>query len=249
MIDIKDPAEPFSVGEFCQLAKGHIKQTLSSDRIPFLVGGTMLYFDSLLHGRASLPPASDQVRQQIEAEATEHGWAYLHASLKRIDEAAFFRIHPNDKQRIQRAIEVFRLTGKPISSLQNKPHSPLPAKVIKIIIEPRDRTVLHQRIEQRLQQMFAAGFVDEVKVLFERGDLNEALPSIRSVGYRQVWSFLSGEITEDELFNRALYATRQLAKRQLTWLRRCSDGYRFYVEDKNLCERVLSFIKEQMVGR
>ncbi len=232
MIDICDPAESFSAGDFCQYAMRHISTSFQCQRVPLLVGGTMLYFKSLLDGMNQLPGSNPVLRAEIESEAKAVGWAALHDRLQAFDPESHARIHPNDPQRISRAIEVYRSTGQSLTALQQTEQTRFPFRSINIILEPRDRAVLHQRIEQRLDQMFAAGFVDEVRRLYQRSDLHEDLPAIRCVGYRQVWQYLAGKIDYKTCREQALYATRQLAKRQLTWLRRWPpEGERFWIED------------------
>ena len=243
LIDICDPAESFSAGAFVTAAKKCIVDSLSNQRIPLLVGGTMMYFNRLINPLAELPVASPKLRHEVEQEALEKGWSAMHAQLKDFDFAAFQRIHPNDTQRIQRAIEVYRLSGKPISSFQAEPVAKLPYQFLAIVLEPESRDVLHQRIRRRLEIMFDSGFIDEVRDLHRRGDLSQNLPAIRSVGYRQVWDYLDGNLTFDELFDRVLFATRQLAKRQLTWLRRWPDAHRFSLSDPNRLDKIIGLIK------
>jgi len=246
LIDIKDPSESFSVGEFCNYASSYVDEILGGGKIPLFVGGTMMYFNALLNGVSSLPPASQSLRRVIESEAADKGWGVLHNQLQAIDPSAFTRINPNDTQRIQRAHEVFRLTGRTLSDLQSQPVKVLPCDALTIILEAKNRLILHQRIEQRLKHMFDNGFVDEVQKLVQRGDLNSSMPSIRSVGYRQVWEYLSGQSGSDGYFDKALFATRQLAKRQLTWLRRWQDAKRFYIDDADVYEDVLAYIRQEI---
>jgi len=220
MIDILDPSEVFSAADFCVQAQAHIDEITGRGNIPLLVGGTMMYFKALLEGLSQLPQADPGVRQAILQQAQEQGWQALHAELQRVDPVSAERIHPNDPQRLNRAIEVYRLTGKPLSQhIAEQEQKQLPFQPLQFSIMPTERGVLHQRIETRFQQMLATGFEDEVRKLFERGDLDPELPSIRSVGYRQMWSYLSGELEYDEMVFRGIVATRQLAKRQVTWLR------------------------------
>jgi tRNA dimethylallyltransferase len=246
LIDIVDPAKPFSAGEFCQLAKQLIEEIIKRKKVPLLVGGTMLYFHALINGSAALPEASEDMRALIENEAGEKGWGAIHQQLKVFDPEAYKRINPNDSQRIQRAVEVYRLTGTSITDLQKHTTAALPYQVVSAMIQPRERKNLHSRIEKRLHSMFEAGFVDEVKSLYARGDLHLDLPSMRSVGYRQVWSFLDGDMHEDELFDKVLFATRQLAKRQLTWLRRRPCMRNFYMEDLDGDDQIVEWLKEQV---
>ncbi|MDU6110401.1 MAG: tRNA (adenosine(37)-N6)-dimethylallyltransferase MiaA [Klebsiella pneumoniae] len=187
--------------------------------IPLLVGGTMLYFKALLEGLSPLPSADPEVRARIEQQAAEQGWNALHQQLQEIDPVAAARIHPNDPQRLSRALEVFFISGKTLTELTQTSGDALPYQVHQFAIAPASRELLHQRIEQRFHQMLASGFEAEVRALFARGDLHTDMPSIRCVGYRQMWSYLNGEIPYDEMVYRGVCATRQLAKRQVTWLR------------------------------
>ncbi len=219
LIDIRDPRDAYSAAEFVRDARRLMAEIGARQRLPLLVGGTMLYFKALLHGLDDMPAADAALRQRIEAEARARGWPALHAELARVDPATAARLAPNDSQRIQRALEVFRLSGRPLSAFHSaQAAAPEPAMPL-FSLEPGDRAWLHQRIEQRFDAMLAAGFLDEVRALRARGDLNAALPSMRCVGYRQAWQALDGEFGLDELRARGIAATRQLAKRQLTWLR------------------------------
>jgi tRNA dimethylallyltransferase len=191
----------------------------AAGRIPLLVGGTMLYFKALLEGLSPLPSADPAVRERIERQAAEQGWEALHRQLQAIDPVAAVRIHPNDPQRLSRALEVFFISGKTLTELTQISGESLPYQVHQFAIAPTSRELIHQRIELRYHQMLAAGFETEARALFARGDLHTDLPSIRCVGYRQMWSYLSGEISYDEMVYRGICATRQLAKRQMTWLR------------------------------
>ena len=220
LIDIRDPAEAYSAAEFREDALAAMASGTGAGRVPLLVGGTMLYFRALSRGLADLPAASPEVRAALEAEAAEQGWPALHQRLAELDQESAARIHPNDPQRIQRALEVIRLTGRPLSELQREQerHN-LPYRVLRVMACPQPRAVLHQRIEHRFAAMLEQGFLDEVRALRARGDLHRDLPSMRSVGYRQAWSHLEGEIDRPTMVRKAVIATRQLAKRQLTWLR------------------------------
>ncbi len=220
LIDSCDPAESYSAAQFCEDALREIQAIHLQGRIPLLVGGTMLYYRALLQGLSPLPKADPSIRAAIAKEAETHGWAFLHKALKRVDLLSAQRIHENDPQRISRALEVYRATGKSLSQFyENTPQHIFPYDTLSIAIAPKDRQVLHQRIERRLTIMFQQGFEEEVRALFARGDLHVDLPSMRSVGYRQVWAHLEGQYGHAEMKQRALFATRQLAKRQLTWLR------------------------------
>jgi len=221
LLDIREPEANYSAGEFVRDASASMRDIWSRGRQPLLVGGTMLYFHALLGGIAPLPAADPQVRAQIEARAAACGWAALHEELRRVDPAAAARIHVNDPQRIQRALEVHRVTGEPITHLQQLR---VPAfadlEIMEFAISPADRSVLHARIAARFAAMWGAGFLDEVRRLRERSALTAEHPSMRAVGYRQLWRFLAGHCGLEESKKQALAATRQLAKRQLTWLRR-----------------------------
>ncbi len=220
LIDICDPAEAYSAGRFRVDALREIDDIHQKGKIPLLVGGTMLYFRVLLQGIAQLPPADEQIRAQLTGRAESEGLETLHAELAAVDPEAAARIHSNDAQRIQRALEVFMLTGEPISTLQQNEVSPLAGYDIKqIALMPSAREKLHARIAERFQTMLKHGFLDEVKQLMARGDLSPELPSMRSVGYRQAWEYLAGNIDETTMKESAIAATRQLAKRQMTWLR------------------------------
>lgn len=219
LIDILDPAESYSAMNFRADALKEMAEITASGRIPLLVGGTMLYYKALIEGLSPLPSADSEVRAKIEQKAAEFGWDALHKDLVAIDPISANRINPNDSQRINRALEVFYITGKTMTELTAQQGESLPYDVLQFAIAPEDRTVLHQRIEQRFHKMIELGFEQEVRKLFERGDLNIDLPSIRCVGYRQMWEYLQGDISRDEAIFKGICATRQLAKRQITWLR------------------------------
>ncbi len=219
LIDIRDPAESYSAADFRKDALKEMADITADGRIPLLVGGTMLYFKALLDGLSPLPSADPQMRQRIEQQAAELGWEALHQQLAEIDPVAAARIHPNDPQRLSRALEVFFISGKTLTELTKISGETLPYRVHQFAIAPVSRELLHQRIELRFHQMLDAGFETEARALFDRGDLHTDMPAIRCVGYRQMWSYLSGEIDYDEMVYRGICATRQLAKRQMTWLR------------------------------
>jgi tRNA dimethylallyltransferase len=229
LIDVCDPKESYSAGRFVTEALAHIRAIHERRRVPLLVGGTMLYFRALLRGLAPLPQASPQRRRQIDARALREGWPALHAELARLDPKSAARISPNDPQRIQRALEVCYESGRALSDLQQHTVSPLgDSRVWQWALVPGERSRLHERLQLRFYSMLAAGFLDEVRALRARGDLNSSLPAIRAVGYRQLWSHLEGELSLEEATRAAIAATRQLAKRQLTWIRserslRCLD--------------------------
>jgi len=226
LLDLRDPWQPYSAAEFARDAREAIAGILSRGRLPILVGGTGLYFRALLNGLSPMPEAEPAVRAAITAEAEARGWPALHAELAAIDPESAARIQPGDSQRIQRALEVWRLSGKTLSEWQRLPpeQSELPVRIVKLIVAPNDREVLHTRIAERLNAMLAAGFLDEVRTLRALPELRAHpapldLPALRAVGYRQAWEHLDGRYDASEFRNRAIYATRQLAKRQLTWLR------------------------------
>jgi tRNA dimethylallyltransferase len=220
LVDICEPTESYSAGRFVTDAISRIAQIHARRHVPLLVGGTMLYIRALLHGLAPLPPASAELRAQLDERAAREGWPALHTELLRLDPQAAARIAPNDSQRIQRALEVCYTTGRPISELQRATVSPLAGVPLKYwALAPRDRSVLHERLSGRFRAMMAAGFLEEVKGLHQRGDLTARHSAPRSVGYRQLWAHLDGEYGEKEAEQRGIFATRQLAKRQLTWLR------------------------------
>ncbi|WP_416137565.1 tRNA (adenosine(37)-N6)-dimethylallyltransferase MiaA [Halomonas sp. HK25] len=220
LIDIRDPAEPYSAAEFREDALREMREISAAGRVPLLVGGTMMYLRQLLHGVANLPSSDPAVRADLEAEAEAQGLAALHEALARVDPASAARIHPNDPQRLMRALEVHRLSGRPLSELwaEQRPET-FPWRTLSIGLAPVDRCVLHQRIARRFDAMLEGGFIEEVVALRARGDLSPELPSMKSVGYRQVWAYLEGNVDLETLRHRGIVATRQLAKRQLTWMR------------------------------
>ena len=223
LIDFIDPAVPYSASQFRSDAFREIDEILAVGDTPLLVGGTMLYFRVLRDGLARMPEADPQVRAEIEKLATEQGWIAVHRQLEAVDPAAAARIHPNDPQRLQRALEVYRVSGQSMTSLhaemQMRQEAELPYNLHFFAIQPEDRGVLHSHIQRRFLQMLEEGLVEEVQALRSRGDLNNQFSSIKSVGYRQVWQYLDGEIDYDAMVEKSIIATRQLAKRQLTWLR------------------------------
>jgi tRNA dimethylallyltransferase len=220
LIDICDPAEAYSAARFRSDALREMAEISAAGRIPLLVGGTMLYFRALQQGLADMPEADPEIRSRLEEEMRRHGLGALHQRLAEVDPVAAQRIHPNDPQRTLRALEVWELTGEPLSRLQSEAacHA-LPYRLVKLARAPRERQVLRDRIARRFQQMLAAGFEDEVRALLARADLSPELPSMRSVGYRQMLEHLRGDYDHDQMVERAINATRQLAKRQMTWLR------------------------------
>jgi len=225
LIDIIDPSEVYSAGQFRDDALRLMRESVQNQRIPLLVGGTMLYFNALQKGMANMPDVDSSVKQSIEQEAEVYGIPAMHDRLKRVDPVAAKRIHPNDPQRIKRALEVFDSSGKTLTEFwleqeRDVTKTSFPYNRIKIALMPADRVELRKRISLRLDNMFRQGFIEEVETLFNRGDLKASMPSIRAVGYRQVWAYLAGEYGYDEMRERAIIATAQLAKRQMTWLRK-----------------------------
>lgn len=243
LVDIVDPSEPYSAGRFVADAVSAIKTIQAKGKIPLLVGGTMLYFRALLMGLSDLPQADSVIREEMLREAAEKGWAYLHQRLTAIDPVAAERIHANDSQRIARALEVYAITGKPLSYWQGGAESPVKGRpILQMAIAPQDRALLHARIAERFDLMLAEGLLAEVEKLYQRRDLSPQLPSIRSVGYRQVWAYLAGDIAKKEMREQAIAATRQLAKRQLTWLRSWSNLSWFDSEAARLVAQVMQWI-------
>jgi tRNA dimethylallyltransferase len=231
LIDIRDPAEPYSAAEFRRDALAAMADIRAQGRIPLLVGGTFLYFRALQQGLSRMPAADPAIRARLEAEAQEDGLQRLHARLAQVDPEAAARIHATDPQRIQRALEVYEATGQPLSAWHAQGRAgAFPWRVLKLALLPADRAVLHARIEARFRAMLAAGFVEEVRGLYARSDLHRELPALRAVGYRQAWAWLAGETGYEEMQQRAIVATRQYARRQLTWLRGETGIERFSVE-------------------
>jgi tRNA dimethylallyltransferase len=221
LIDILDPAESYSAAQFRRDALAAMAAITARGHIPLLVGGTMLYFKALLEGLADMPETDARIRLEIIQQADQQGWPAVHRALAAVDPESAARIHPNHSQRIERALAVFRSSGTTMSDFHRRQTKTdaLPYSVLQMAIAPLDRAVLHRRIELRFAQMIAAGFVGEVEALRRRGDLHLDLPAIRAVGYRQVWLYLAGELSHSEMIERGTIATRQLAKRQLTWLK------------------------------
>lgn len=220
LIDIRDPAEPYSAADFRQDAVAAMQDITAKGKVPLLVGGTGLYFRALQQGLSQLPVADPEIRERLTSEAMTLGWPALHERLRQKDPAAAARIGPNDAQRIQRALEVIELTGRPLSDQQQGGNGlRFPWCVLKLALLPADRAPLHARIAQRFDAMLAANFLDEVRALRARGDLHADLPAIRAVGYRQAWEYLDGQSDAATFRDRGIFATRQLAKRQITWLR------------------------------
>lgn len=239
LIDIRDPAEPYSAAEFVRDARQAMAEITAAGRVPLLVGGTMMYFKALLDGLADMPSADPGVRTVIEQEALDKGWPWLHRQLAEVDPETAAELHPNHSQRIQRALEVYRSTGKPLSLFkreQREGGSDTGSlvgdyRVVQLALLPHHRGLLHRRIEQRFKQMLTQGFEEEVRALHRRGDLHADLPAMRAVGYRQMWQYLEGEIDATRMVALALAATRQLAKRQLTWLRGWPDVHELFIDN------------------
>ncbi|MCJ7837621.1 MAG: tRNA (adenosine(37)-N6)-dimethylallyltransferase MiaA [Burkholderiales bacterium] len=250
LIDIIDPDQSYSAAQFRSEAMRLMEQICGRGRVPLLAGGTMLYFKALREGLSNLPQADVAVRAAIETEARDRGWSALHAELARVDAPTAARLKPGDAQRIQRALEVFRITGKPLSALQG---SRVPAEAqycfIALALVPAERALLHRRIEQRFEAMLAAGLVEELAALRAKYALDANLPSMRCVGYRQAWEHLEGAYDRATLRERGIYATRQLAKRQLTWLRAMDEPGQFDCYAPKLGERVLRHLEEQIPRR
>ena len=243
LIDILDPAEVFSTGRFRKSALQLMEDITSRGKVPILVGGTMLYFNALFNGLASLPEANAEIRKKLDEELFANGKEAMHARLKSVDPVSAERIHPNDPQRVQRALEVYQISGKPMTQFFTEAQqNQIPYRKIKLIVAPEDRKQLHEKIAQRFKLMIELGLIDEVSALYQRGDLNEKMPSIRAVGYRQTWSYLQGEYDLDTMIEKAIIATRQLAKRQFTWLRREQDALQYASSENNLSEKVLQNI-------
>lgn len=245
LIDIRDPSEPYSAAHFQKDVYRLLEEIQQRGKIPFLVGGTMLYFKALQEGLSPLPKADLEIRAMIAQQAIEKGWENLHRELQKIDPEAAQRISPNDQQRISRALEVYYGTDRPISTYWHNKNTPEQIKFINVALIPEDRSILHARIAQRFEVMLSQGLIEEVERLFHRNDLHSNLPAIRSVNYRQVWQYLEGKIKIEELKEKAVAATRQLAKRQLTWLRQWQDKEAFDSNSSKLLEQILNYLKKE----
>ena len=255
LIDIRDPLNAYSAAEFAQDALACVLDIRSRGRMPILVGGTMLYFKALMEGLNDMPAANAEIRAGIQAEAENLGWPAMHAVLRQVDPLTAARLAPADSQRISRALEVFRISGKALSSfhqLNVAPAEPANSNALHwanaplLSLEPRDRSWLHKRIEQRFDDMLSNGFLDEVKDLRARGDLTPDLPAMRCVGYRQAWEALAGTLPMSELRDRGVFATRQLAKRQITWLRSLPQRTVFEAEGENVLKQALAWVDRQL---
>ncbi|MFN2308793.1 MAG: tRNA (adenosine(37)-N6)-dimethylallyltransferase MiaA [Gammaproteobacteria bacterium] len=248
LIDLLDPAQAYSAARFRSDCLDEMAQIRAAGRLPLLVGGTLLYFRAVQHGLSPLPGADPALRARLEAQLSKHGLAYLHARLAEIDPEAAARIHAHDPQRTLRALEVYALTGRPLSAHFAAPDPDRrPQHLLKFALVPRDREALHARIEQRFEQMLEQGLIGEVERLYARGDLGLHLPAIRAVGYRQVWQYLAGELTWAQMRERAVIATRQYAKRQLTWLRREPDLVWLDAEAPGLAGQVCDLLRQHKV--
>lgn len=247
LIDIREPTDAYSAAQFCQDALKEIQQIQLQERIPLLVGGTGLYFRSLQHGLSDLPSADPHIRQQLNQQALTMGWESMHQRLAQIDPQAAQRIHPNDPQRIQRALEVYEATGYTMTQWYQKSVTQTwDYPTIKLIIAPQQRHILHERIQHRFILMLEQGFVAEVESLIKQKNVTVDLPAMRAVGYRQVWQYLLGELNETELTERSVIATRQLAKRQLTWLRAEQNAHWFDSQEPCITEKILHFIATEL---
>ncbi len=242
LIDLRDPSEPYSAADFREDALREMRAVSAAGRIPLLVGGTGLYFRALERGLSDLPPADPSLRASLAAEAADAGWSGMHARLAELDPIAAARIRPGDAQRIQRALEVITVSGRPLSEQQGGVRTRLPWRVLKIALLPRDRGSLHERIAQRFDAMLAGGLLDELVRLRARGDLDPDLPSMRAVGYRQGWDHLDGHISRERFRELGIFATRQLAKRQITWLRSELDALTPDPDDAHVAPRVRTIV-------
>ena len=246
LIDIVDPTGSYSAAQFRSDAVRLISEIAARSRIPLLVGGTMLYFKTLREGLSELPESDAALRARIAAEAAERGWPALHAELAKIDAPTAARLKPSDAQRIQRALEIYRVTGKPMSQLLGRTKSALPFRLLDLALVPSDRGELHRRIEFRFDAMLEHGLVEELRALRERYALRPGLPSMRCVGYRQVWQHVEGEFGRDELRDRGIFATRQLAKRHLTWLRAMKTVRSFDCLAEDLDAEALDYVRRDI---
>lgn len=248
LVDIIDPAQSYSAAQFRADVLPLMHEIVGRGKIPLLVGGTMMYFNALTKGMAKLPNADEQIRQQITDTAQDQGWPAVHALLNEVDPLSAARLAPNDSQRIQRALEVFRISGKTLSMhWAEQEQQKLPFNVLNLAVMPQQRKTLHQRIEQRFKLMLEQGFLEEVNALYQRGDLHLELPSMRCVGYRQAWMFIQGELDYAGMQEKGIIATRQLAKRQITWLRSWENLHWFDLESTDLTARVLKLLDSDTI--
>jgi tRNA dimethylallyltransferase len=248
LIDCLDPPESYSAAQCCEDVHALCQEIIARGHIPLLTGGTMLYFRALQQGLSSLPEADASIRESLLATAEKQGWAYMHAQLAQVDPVSAKRIHPHDTQRIQRALEVYQLTQVPLSDLWNEPQSAHAWRYVNWVIMPEDRAWLHTRIATRFQQMLADGFIEEVEQLIKTWPLSLSNPSMRCVGYRQVFQYLQGEMDKQSLLDKGIAATRQLAKRQLTWLRHWPEKNVLIAEDSSIVEKMLAQVNQVLVG-
>ena len=248
LIDIIDPSESYSAADFLADAEREVADIVAQGKTPLLVGGTMMYFNALQKGLAPMPPADAAIRAEFEQHAAQFGLVSLHEQLKEIDPVAAARINPNDSQRLQRAIEVYRLTGKTMTQWWAEQEAQeLPFDLVNIAVMPQERSELHQRIEERFRIMMEQGFLAEVEALYARGDLTIDMPSVRCVGYRQLWQYLEGEDTLEEAIFKGIVATRQLAKRQHTWLRGWDDLVIFDSLNQDLLGQTLKYLESKII--
>lgn len=250
LIDIRDPEQAYSAAEFRDDALAAMAEISTAGRIPLLVGGTMLYYRALLDGLAEMPSADPAVRAELERRAAEDGLAVLHAELAQVDPESAARIHPNDPQRIVRALEVHRVSGLSMSEhrrRQQQNREPLPYRVVQLAVAPAQRKVLHERIARRFARMLEQGFIEEVEALRARPQLHPQLPSMRAVGYRQVWEYLDGRLTHEQMIDQGIAATRQLAKRQFTWLRGWEELHWLDGEDRDVAQRALKYLAQATI--
>jgi len=243
LVDIIDPSESYSAAQFREDVLPLMQDIVARGKIPVLVGGTMMYFNALTKGMAQLPQADESIRAEITKMADQEGWPAVHQQLQEVDPESAQRLAPNDSQRIQRALEVFRISGKTLTKhWEEQEQQKLPFDVLNLAIMPKERKTLHQRIEQRFSLMLEQGFIEEVQALYDRGDLNLEMPSMRCVGYRQAWMYINGEIDHKTMIEKGVVATRRLAKRQITWLRSWQDLHWFDLESTDLTARVLKLL-------
>lgn len=243
LINIIDPAESYSAADFREDALVHMAEITAAGKIPLLVGGTMMYFKFLLEGAAKLPASEPAVRERLLAEGTALGWPQLHARLATVDPESAERLNPMDSQRLMRALEVYEITGKTLSQFWvEQEQQVLPYTVTSLAVSPTERATLHQRIALRFEQMLEQGFIEEMQKLYQRSDLHINLPSMRCVGYRQAWEYLDGKYSYEEMRERGIIATRQLAKRQITWLRSWPDLHWLDSEDENILQSALKIL-------
>lgn len=248
LINLRDPAEPYSAANFREDALREMADITARGKVPLLAGGTMMYFKFLRDGAAELPKADESIREQLLKEAEQHGWPYMHDKLAEVDPESAARLKPMDQQRIQRALEVYQVSGKTLSQYwAEQEQQPLHYNVVNFAVMPKERKTLHGRIAERFEIMMQQGFIEEVQKLHQRGDLDVNLPSIRAVGYKQVWEYLEGQLSYDEMIERGIIATRQLAKRQITWLRSWPDLHWLDTEDPNLLQSALKILQQNAI--